>query len=81
METKGVGVTLTQGQLCFQSGGCNSATVNYRINANGAYTWSDNFYTSYSSEKFTLKYWGTDDHMNLVYVEQSMDVVGSWHNP
>jgi hypothetical protein len=82
-ETNGVGVTLTSGQLCYENkGGCDSASVNYRIKEGGQLV-QDNkkFYTPRAWEEFTLEYWGTDDNGNSVYVGQSMTVSGSSHNP
>jgi len=73
-ETNGVGVTLTKGELCYQSTGtCDSALVNYRIEGNDQLVQTDKkFYTPYPSDRFTLKYYGTDDNGNSVSVEQSM---------
>jgi len=74
-ESNGVGVTLTQGQQCFVSVGCGSnSSISYRIDANGQYSQSNRqWYTSYSSDAMTLKYWGIDDNGNQIYVEKSMN--------
>lgn len=70
-EINGIGVTLTSGQLCIQNSGCNSASVNYRINANSQYVFDNYFWTRYSSDTFTLTYTGMDDNGNAVSVTQS----------
>jgi len=83
VESGGVGVTFTYGELCLQSSGCNSAAVNYRVNANGQLVLNNqNFYTSTSPEKFTLEYNGVDDNGNSVSVQEVVDVAGtSWISP
>ncbi len=74
-ENNGVGVTLTSGQLCVQSVGCNpQVSVNYRIEPNNKFIFDNQFYTTFDSDIFTLKYWGTDDNGYDVYVEQNMCV-------
>ncbi len=75
-ETNGVGVTLTEGQLCYQvEGSCNSASVNYRIEGDDELIRTNEWFnTLHDWEKFTLKYWGTDDNGNSVYVEQTVCV-------
>ncbi len=82
-ESNGVGVTLTSAKMCFQStGGCNSATVNYRVEGNDQLVLSNkNFNTPSSSDIFTLSYSGTDDNGNPITVSQSMSVSGSSHSP
>jgi hypothetical protein len=80
-ESNGVGVTLTWGQLC-SSVGCNSATINRRVDAGGTYIWQDNLYTSFASEQFTLTYTGTDDNGNPISVQRVVSVSGSsWISP
>jgi len=78
-ESNGVGVTLTNGELCFETLGiCNPATINYRIEAGGSLVNSgENFATTYASESFTLTYGGTDDNGNSVSVEAVANVAGS----
>ena len=75
-ENNGVGVTLTQGQQCFQSIGCDpKVNVNYRIEPSGTLVYENKyFYTTSDSDIFTLKYWGTDDNGYDVYIEQKMCV-------
>jgi hypothetical protein len=76
-ETNGVGVTLNERQLCTSS--CSAKeSVSHRIEANDnlALT-SQTFTTSSSSQTFELRYWGTDDNSNSVYVVQYMCVSGS----
>lgn len=83
-ETNGVGVTLTSGQGCYQSTGtCDpSVAVNYRIEgSNNLIHTGKKSRTPSASDKFTLKYWGTDDNGNDVYIEQVMTVAGATHNP
>ena len=83
-ETNGVGVTLTSGRLCYQTdtSGCKTASVNYRINANGELIRNNEYFsTYYSTERFTLTYWGVDDNGNPVSVSNSMYVSGYTHNP
>jgi len=81
-ETNGVGVTLTRGELHYQSGGYDSATVSYRIEEDDNLIHTNKqFHTTRNSETFTLKYWGTDDNGNPIYVEQVMTVAGSNHEP
>jgi hypothetical protein len=76
-ETNGVGVTLTEGQLCTLSGGCgNKGTVNYIIDNELIHT-NKRFFTNQPSNEFTLKYWGTDELGNDVYIEQKMCVQGN----
>jgi len=73
-ETNGVGVTLTSGRLCYKSGSCDSATVNYRIEANNVLIQSNrNFWTTLSEDSFTLEYWGIDDNSNPAYVKQTLN--------
>ena len=74
-ESNGVGVDLTEGQLCFGStADCDPAvSVDYRIEGNDQLVhYNKKFWTSYSSDEFILKYWGTDDNGNPIYVEQSL---------
>jgi len=83
-ESNGVGVTLTSGQLCFQSTGeCNSAAVNYRIEAGGSLVRSgENFATPTTPDQFTLKYSGTDDNGNSINIQEVVSVSGSsWLSP
>ena len=82
VESGGVGVTLTWGELCSLQSGCNSAVINRRVDANGQYSWSDNFYTNLNSEEFTLTYTGVDDNGNLISVQGIVEVSGSsWISP
>jgi len=80
-ETNGVGLTLTQGQLCYDKPAyhCDAqGAVNYRINAGSNLIHTNKeFHTPYIPDKFTLKYWGTDDNGNAVYIEQKMCVNGA----
>ena len=82
-ETGGVGVTLTWGELCSSISGCNSATVNYRIEANSQLVLNNqNFHTSFASETFTLTYTGVDDNGNSVSVSEVVVVNGvNWISP
>jgi len=83
-ESNGVGVTLTQGQVCLQSKlECNpKETANYRIEANNNLIRENEiFWTSENPDVFTLKYWGVDDNGYSVYVEQIMSVSGTSHTP
>jgi len=81
IETNGVGVTLTQGQVCYLTDpkGCDAkGAVSYRINANSNLIQiNKNFDTSYATEKFTLTYWGTDDNGHAITVVQKMCVSGT----
>lgn len=77
-ESNGVGVTFTSGQVCHQTAGtCNSGNVNYRVPANGQYSWSSYFSTTYPSEVYTATYWGIDDNGNSVSVGQTFSASGS----
>ncbi len=79
-ENNGVPVYLTYGKLSYQSGGFREATVDYTVN--GILTLlNQNFYTSYSSEVFTVRYCGNDYNNNYVCTEGTMTVQGSTHNP
>jgi hypothetical protein len=82
-ETNGVGVTLTQGQVCSTQGGCDpQVPLNYFINGNGQLIHTNKWFaTPYSPNIFTLTYWGTDDNGNPVTLSNSMTVAGSSHNP
>ena len=82
-ESNGVGVTLTLGQICSQQGGCDpQGSVNYFISGNGQLIHTNKrFFTPYSSNIFTLTYWGTDENGNPVTVNSSMTVSGSTHDP
>ncbi|MBU2104774.1 MAG: hypothetical protein KKF67_03295, partial [Nanoarchaeota archaeon] len=74
-----VGVTLTSGQICLETIGCNpKGSVNYRIEENGEIIIPNHFFwTSYSPDKFNLTYWGTDDNSYPVIVSQRMCVQGT----
>lgn len=77
-ETNGVGVTFTSGQACYSfRNDCDSASVNYRVEANGQYSWSSYFYSSYVPSTFTMTYYGTDDNGNSVTVSNSFTASGS----
>jgi len=82
-EINGVGVTLTSAQICYESSGsCDSGTVDYRIEGDNNLVHTNKMFgTSASSNTFTLKYWGTDDNGNDVYIEQVMTVNGATHTP
>ena len=75
-ESNGVGVSLTEGQLCYKDETCDpKGNVNYRIEADGELIHTGKkFWTGYNEDSFTLKYWGIDDNGYDVYVEQSMCV-------
>lgn len=82
VESGGVGVTLTWGEICFKSvGACNTATVNYKIEANSNLVLSNrDFYTSAASDIFNMTYTGIDDNGNLVSVSRVMSVSDSSWN-
>ncbi len=77
-ESGGVGVTLTEGQICYlqPSFHCDpKGTVNYRIEANNNLIRENEiFWTNYDKDVFTLQYWGTDDNSHNIYLNQSMCV-------
>ena len=77
-ESGGVGVNLTEGQVCYSIGEphCDpKGNVNYRIEANGILTQEGKkLWTDKSERRFTLKYWGVDDNEYDVYIEQHMCV-------
>ncbi|MFH0808587.1 MAG: hypothetical protein V1888_03145 [archaeon] len=84
VESGGVGVTFTFGELCYGStGACTSAVVNYRVEAVGSLIRNnENFHTPSSSDSFTLKYTGIDDNGNSVSVQKVVNVAGtSWISP
>jgi len=82
-EYNNVGVTLTFGQLCYASlGTCDSATVNYRIDANDVLIRdAQNFWTTQNSETFTLTYWGVDDNGYDIVISQNICVNGASFTP
>lgn len=77
-ESNGVGVNLTEGQICYIAGipHCDpKGNVNYKIEENSQLVHEGKkFWTNYSQDTFTLKYWGVDDNGYDVYVEQHMCV-------
>jgi len=82
-ESNGVGVNLTEGQLCTaQEGSGEIGTLNYRIDENSELIQEDKkFYSSYSSEVFNLTFWGEDDNNHDIYIEQYMCVSGTESYP
>jgi len=82
-ESNGVGVTLTEFESCFQSGGCSSISVNRRIEPNGQLLLNgQSVYTSFASEQFTLTYTGTDDNGNPISIQRVVSVSGTtWISP
>ncbi len=72
-ETKGVGVTLTNGELCIKSEiTCKKAEVNYRIEAGKTFSFQDTFTTNNNFNSFTLTYDGVDDNGNQLSVTQTL---------
>jgi len=77
IESGGVGVTLTEGQVCLQSKlECNpKVSVNYRIEGNNELIHENKrFWTTASSDIFTLTYWGADDNGYDIMISQRMCV-------
>ncbi|MBU4070094.1 MAG: hypothetical protein KJ646_03880 [Nanoarchaeota archaeon] len=77
-ESNGVGVNLTQGQLCYTSlGTCDSSTLvpPYRIDG-GEIVLQENkqFWTASNSDVFNLSYWGEDDNEYSISISQYMCV-------
>ncbi len=69
IESGGVGVTLTQGQVCFTSGVCNGQPVNYRIEANQSFVRENAVIEPLGPEEtFAYTYSGQDDNGHVVYV-------------
>lgn len=77
VERGGVGVTLTQGQVCFSSGLCNGQPVNYRIEANQTYVKEDAIVEPLGPEEtFAYTYTGKDDNGHMVYLLFRIKVSG-----
>jgi hypothetical protein len=77
IERGGVGVTLTQGQVCFSSGICQGKPVEYRIEANGIYVIKDAELAPLGPEEvFAYTYQGQDDNGHPVYVFFRVTVSG-----
>ncbi len=77
-ETGGIGVTLTEGQICYLNGNCDAkGEINYVISKNDNLVQTEReFSTIETSDKFTLKYWGVEeDGSTPVYVEQNLCVL------
>jgi hypothetical protein len=81
--SNGVGVTLTNGELCAPISGCTPYTFNYRIDAGSSLDLNNqNFRTTAPSSTFTVTYMGTDDNNNPVSVQGIVSVAGSsWISP
>lgn len=77
IESAGVGVTLTQGQVCFSSGICNGKAVEYRIEPNGTYVIEDAVLQPLTpDEQFAFTYQGEDDNGRPVIVFFRVTVKG-----
>lgn len=69
VESGGVGVTLTQGQVCFSNGLCTGKPVNYRIEANREFVYEGAVVEPLGAEEsFAYTYSGKDDNGHVVYV-------------
>ena len=69
VESGGVGVTLTQGQVCFSNGLCNGKPVNYRIEAKRDFVLENAVVEPLGPEEtFAYTYTGKDDNGHVVYV-------------
>ncbi len=80
VESGGVGVTLTEGQVCFSSGLCNGKPVNYRIEANEAFVLENAVVEPLTPEEtFAYTYLGKDDNGHVVYVLFRNTVSGEDH--
>jgi len=74
-ESGGVGYTLNRAELWEDENLINSGNVDYSINANEDLVQINHKVGTASIDSiFVLKYWGTDDNSNDVYVEQSLCV-------
>ncbi|MSO75089.1 MAG: hypothetical protein EXQ99_08125 [Alphaproteobacteria bacterium] len=69
VEQGGVGVTLTQGQVCFSSGQCDGKPVQYRIEAKKEFVFFNAKLVPLGAEEiFAYSYTGKDDNGHAVYV-------------
>ncbi len=67
LETGGVGVTLTQGQVCFSNGQCQGKPVQYRIEANREFVFHNAEVEPLgANETFAYIYTGKDDNGHVV---------------
>ena len=79
-ESNEVGVSLTEYQICYKDETCDPKGEIppehiIRIEASSLLVHEGRkFWTGYSEDSFTLKYWGTDDNGYNVYIEQHMCV-------
>lgn len=77
VEHGGVGVTLTQAQVCFSSGRCIGQPVNYRIEPNGELVNPDAVVEPVgANETFAYRYSGEDDNGRQVLVLYQILVAG-----
>lgn len=77
VETGGVGVTLTQGQVCFSNGQCTGKPVNYRIEAHKTFVLENAVVEPLGpKETFAYTYLGKDDNGHAIYVLFRIEVSG-----
>jgi hypothetical protein len=77
IESNGVGVNITSGQVCYSDGHCDSQQpTSYNIPASGTFSLNRLASTTYSQEKFVYKYWGTDNNGNSIQISSSLCVNG-----
>jgi hypothetical protein len=77
VEHGGVGVMLTQAQVCFSSGRCIGQPVNYRIEPNGELVNPDAVVEPVgANETFAYRYTGEDDNGRSVLVQYEIRVAG-----
>ena len=77
IETGGVGVTLTQGQVCFSSGQCIGKPVRYRIEAKKEFVFFNAEVEPLGAEEiFAYTYTGKDDNDHPVNVLFRIAVAG-----
>lgn len=77
VESGGVGVTLTQGQVCFGSGVCTGKPVKYRVEADKEFVLRNAVVEPLGAkETFAYTYSGKDDNGHAVFVLFRIEVSG-----